>query len=105
MKLYKKMIRPCSLEGAWQGIASCKTPLADWMNEEEKTESLEKEMEQKCKKHDHMSTLVWEEKYESVGLFGTFEGQPLNDLQIRKIREIVSNSKTITGVGTYGNDD
>lgn len=66
MKLYKKMVRPYALEAACQGMTSDKTPLANWMDEDEKTESLEKEMEQKCKEIDPMSTLRWEEKYEVV---------------------------------------
>lgn len=103
MKLYKKMVRPYSLEGAWQGTTSAKTPLADWMDEEEKTKSLEKEMEQKCKEHDRMSTLVWEEKYESVGLFGTFEGQPINDLQRKKIEEILEDDYYLPKPFSRGN--
>lgn len=66
MKLYKKMVRPYCLEAAWQGMTSGMTPLADWMNEDEKTEDVEKEMEKKCKEIDPMSTLRWEEKYEFV---------------------------------------
>ncbi len=66
MRLYKKMVRPYSLEGSWQGVTSAKTPLADWMDEDEKTEALEKKMSQKCKELDRMSSLVWEEKYEKV---------------------------------------
>lgn len=66
MKLYKRMVRPYCLEAAWQGMTSGMTPLADWMDEDEKTEALEKEMEQKCKELDRMSSLVWETKYEYV---------------------------------------
>ena len=66
MKLYKKMVRPYSLEPALQGFSRSQKPLADWMDEDEKTESLEKEMAQKCKDIDPMSTLHWEEKYEKV---------------------------------------
>ena len=72
MKIYKKMVRPYSLEGACQGMTSHKTPLANWINEEEKTKSLEKKMERKCEKHDPMSTLIWEEMWVFLG---TFEGQ------------------------------
>lgn len=66
MKLYKRMVRPYCLEGSFQGMTSAKTPLADWMDEDEKTESLEKEMAKKRKEIDPMSTLYWEEKYEFV---------------------------------------
>lgn len=66
MRLYKKMVRPYSLECAWQGMSSSKIPLADWMDEELRTEVLEKEMVQKCADLDKMSALVWEEKYEYV---------------------------------------
>lgn len=66
MRLYKKMVRPYSLEGSWQGVTSAKTPLADWMDEDEKTEDVEKEMEKKRKETDPMSTLRWESKYEFV---------------------------------------
>lgn len=74
MKAYKKMVRPYSVGPLCQGFSKTKTPLAEWIDEEEKTESFEKKMEQKCKEHDCMSTLVWEEKYEAVGVFGTFIG-------------------------------
>ena len=66
MKLYKRMVRPYCLEAAWQGMTSGMTPLADWMDEDEKTEALEKEMEKKCKETDPMSILRWESKYEFV---------------------------------------
>ena len=66
MKLYKRMVRPYCLEAAWQGMTSSMTPLADWMDEDEKTEDVEKEMEKKCKETDPMSTLRWESKYELV---------------------------------------
>lgn len=66
MKLYKRMVRPYCLEAAWQGMTSGMTPLADWMDEDEKTEALEKEMEKKCKETDPMSTLRWEEEYRYV---------------------------------------
>lgn len=66
MKLYKKMVRPYSLEALCQGMTSGKTPLADWMDEDEKTEVLEEQMEKKCKELDPMSFLRWEEKYEYV---------------------------------------
>lgn len=66
MKLYKRMVRPYCLEAAWQGMISGKTALADWMDEDEKTEVLEEQMEKKCKELDPMSFLRWEEKYEYV---------------------------------------
>lgn len=66
MKLYKRMVRPYCFEGAWQGMTSGKTALADWMDEDEKTEVLEEQMEKKCKELDPMSFLRWEEKYEYV---------------------------------------
>ena len=76
-KVYKKMVRPYSVGPLCPGFPQTKTPLAEWIDEEEKTESFEKAMEQKCKEYDRMSTLVWEEKYEDIGLFGTFIGKEI----------------------------
>lgn len=110
MKLYKKMVRPYALEAAWQGMTSAKTPLADWMDEEEKTEALEKEMSQKCKELDRMSSLVWEEKYESCDVpyggdevFIVTEGE-YSDYHIEEVFATQKDAELYIATRTSNND-
>ena len=88
MKIYKKMVRPYSQEGSWQGMKSTKTPLADWMDEDLKTASLEMEMRRKCTEVDPMSSLVWESKYEYLASLRIDTGNGFRQMTTEELEEI-----------------